>query len=326
MMKRLCELAVRLRRPTTFCVADEQGAALVEYAVLVAIVAGGILLTVDLLGSHTSSAFARLTAGSDGMTVATPLSAKQTPDSPGLAKVVPQTTLRYASWAQVAFSALAIVVLLFAGHSIRQSRRREMLRETAADAAAIQRPARLALKRQQIMNTLRNSLVELLEGRLHVRHLMTQEVSTALPSAMVAELTVSMAAQEVRHLLICDRDERLLGVVSDRDLRAPLGKTAEQIMARSPLTVAATTPIMIAVSLMLDRHFSLLSVVDGNRLVGIITTTDLAMTLQCAMQLISQVTHSNSNKPSVALPAASTLRIKKSEPGRSNSASADIVV
>jgi CBS domain-containing protein len=324
MIKRLCELASRLRRTTSSCVADEQGTALVEYAVVMAIVAGGIILTVDMMGSQTSCVFARLTAGSNGMTAAT-LSAKQTPDLPGLAEVASPITRQVGSWGQFAFSTLAIIVLVFALHSIRQSRRRDMLREKAADVAAIHRPARFVLKRQEMMRTLTNSLAQLVEGRLHVRHLMTQEVSTALPSASVAELTVSMAAQEVRHLLICDQDERLLGVVSDRDLRAPLGKTAEQIMTRSPITVAATTPIMIAVSMMLDRHFSSLPVVEGNRLVGILTTTDLAMALQCAMQLISQVSHTDGSEPTHAHPIASTRSITKSEPSRCNSSAADIV-
>jgi CBS domain-containing protein len=306
--KRLHRLIAEFRIRTTGFAAEEQGSTIVEYAILLAIIVGGLLLTIEMLGSQTSDVFARVTKGWNTAGDASPPTrlVSQNSVQPALANIDQPSAARTASWSQNAFVVLTISVLSIAWYSISHARRREGLRDKAAEAAAINRPARFVLKRQQMMRTLGNCVLELVQGRLHVRHLMTQQVTTALPTATVAELTVCMEAQDVRHLLICDREDRLLGVVSDRDLRAPLGKIAEQIMTRDPITVAATTPIMTAVSMMLDRHISSLPVIEGQRLVGILTTTDLAMALQCAIQLISQVTKPDNRAVPEQVPAQTT--------------------
>jgi predicted transcriptional regulator len=93
-----------------------------------------------------------------------------------------------------------------------------------------------------------------------------------------------MADNKLRHLLVC-QDDRLLGVISDRDLAKP-GKTAADVMARKPVTVDPQTALSPAVTMMMRKRISCLPVVEGEKLVGLFTTTDLIMTLQCAFQLL----------------------------------------
>lgn len=93
------------------------------------------------------------------------------------------------------------------------------------------------------------------------------------------------------HLLVL-LGEKLVGVISDRDLLratspfigraserpqdvATLNRRVHQIMTRSLVVVAAETPVQDAARLMLDKRVSCLPVVtDDDRLLGIVTWRD----------------------------------------------------
>ncbi len=56
-------------------------------------------------------------------------------------------------------------------------------------------------------------------------------------------------------------------------------------MTRNPITVTIDTPIFRAITLLIQKHISCLPVVDGGRLLGIVTSTDVMVALQCAVLL-----------------------------------------
>jgi CBS domain-containing protein len=111
-----------------------------------------------------------------------------------------------------------------------------------------------------------------------VRDVMTRELVTITPATLPDEARRLMDAHRIRHLPVVSGD-RLVGMVSDRDLRsaaasaAPL--TAGAVMARAPVTVTPDTRIEHAARLMLDRRFGALPVMDGDALAGIVTYTDV---------------------------------------------------
>ena len=95
----------------------------------------------------------------------------------------------------------------------------------------------------------------------------------------------------IRHLLVMD-GKRLVGIVSDRDLRkaAPSSKspltTSEreefmdelkvvEVMSRKLITASPTTTAREAAKAMVREKIGCLPVVDGHTLVGIVTETDL---------------------------------------------------
>jgi CBS domain-containing protein len=92
--------------------------------------------------------------------------------------------------------------------------------------------------------------------------------------------------------LVTDVDGRLLGIVSDRDVGrcfGPAGRPdeatlaairTEEIMSRDLITIDADAPLTAAIDLMYGQGVSCLPVVSGDRLVGIITTTDLLRLLR----------------------------------------------
>ena len=95
-----------------------------------------------------------------------------------------------------------------------------------------------------------------------------------------------------KHLPVVDRAGKVVGVITDRDLKraspsdATLLEVHEllylldqvriaQIMTRAPVTVPAATPVADAARLMVDKHVGCLPVLENGKLVGIVTSTDM---------------------------------------------------
>ena len=152
-------------------------------------------------------------------------------------------------------------------------------------AAAVAPGLRPYSKRQQVMQELMGDSDLLLKDRLEVRHLMTRNPITISPSATIEEMTKLMTDMRMHHLLVCNRAGDLAGVVSDRDLRPTHGATAQQVMSYPPMTCTSDTPVTEAITYLRHENISCLPVVDHGQLCGILTTSDLVLTLQCTLQL-----------------------------------------
>jgi acetoin utilization protein AcuB len=97
---------------------------------------------------------------------------------------------------------------------------------------------------------------------------------------------------EIRHLPVLKDGERLVGILSERDIKqaSPSPATAleireiyylldkikvKQIMTRRPYTVSSTAPIEEAALILREKKIGCLPVVDDGKLVGILTETDI---------------------------------------------------
>jgi acetoin utilization protein AcuB len=89
-----------------------------------------------------------------------------------------------------------------------------------------------------------------------------------------------------RHLPVLDKDGALVGIVDRDDLEKFLSTAAsptvlkrqhrvEQVMTRDVVTVTPTCPLEEAAILMVENKIGSLPVMEGGRLVGIITKTDI---------------------------------------------------
>jgi acetoin utilization protein AcuB len=104
-----------------------------------------------------------------------------------------------------------------------------------------------------------------------------------------------MEERRIRHLPIT-RDGELVGIVTDRDIRLNLPSpatslsvwevnyilgrlTVGEVMTRTLVVIGPERDIAAAARLMVDHRIGALPVVDGGRLVGLITETDLLRAL-----------------------------------------------
>jgi acetoin utilization protein AcuB len=127
---------------------------------------------------------------------------------------------------------------------------------------------------------------------MRVRELMTNALITARPDMPVLDARPLMVEKRIRHLLVTSEGGKLLGIVTDRDIRLNLPSqatslsvwemnylltrlTVGKVMTESVITVGPDRDARDAAQLMLDHRIGALPVVDGGRLIGIVTETDL---------------------------------------------------
>jgi len=127
---------------------------------------------------------------------------------------------------------------------------------------------------------------------MSVRDRMSRRVTTVRPEARLSEAAQLMRTGKIRHLPVVDRAGRLVGMVTDRDLRQALFAPAVQaetedvrsiletlsvgdIMTRGVVSVRAATSIQDAARLMHERKLGALPVVERERLIGLLIETDV---------------------------------------------------
>ena len=126
---------------------------------------------------------------------------------------------------------------------------------------------------------------------LSIREIMTTDLFTLEASATLAGAEQLMKTHRVRHIPIIDVEQRLIGLIPQRDILAS-DKTdifVSDVMRRDLYTISQTAD-MRAAALMLQKHkIGSLPVLQGEKLVGIITDSDyvgLAINLLEQMETI----------------------------------------
>lgn len=126
---------------------------------------------------------------------------------------------------------------------------------------------------------------------LRVRDLMTESVLSVHPGDTVDKIYDAMSERSIRHIAVIDEEGELVGLVSHRDLlrhalierpdlplfvqRAILRRTkVEEVMTSELETAEPDLPLAEAAQVLLENKFGCLPVVEGWRLVGILTESD----------------------------------------------------
>jgi acetoin utilization protein AcuB len=129
---------------------------------------------------------------------------------------------------------------------------------------------------------------------MFVSRSMTRKVITVAAETGVFKAQELMAANNIRHLPVVEPDGRLIGIVTDRDIRSALPYSffkqhpseeekrkfsklqVQDIMSRDPITISPTYTIQDALLMIQDAKVGALPVVDEERkLKGIISVRDL---------------------------------------------------
>jgi CBS domain-containing protein len=125
-----------------------------------------------------------------------------------------------------------------------------------------------------------------------VKDIMSRDVRTLGRNDQLAVADALMRQERIRHLPVLDADGLVCAVVSQRDLfRGALlralgygGRAEDRVlgqvvvkeaMSAELYTTTPDTPVGEAARLMIERKIGCLPVVDGEKLVGIVTETDL---------------------------------------------------
>jgi acetoin utilization protein AcuB len=108
-----------------------------------------------------------------------------------------------------------------------------------------------------------------------VERIMQSNLVTVAPETTLAEAFRLTRRRGIRHLLVVEHD-RLVGIVSDRDLKGVTGaSTMGEIMTRAVMTLPPSAPVEEAARLMVRERISAVPVTLGERLLGMVTETDV---------------------------------------------------
>jgi len=269
----------------------ERGSAAVEYALILAAITAVVMVGIGAVGQSMHGSLSLL-GGAAWKSSATTELPSETGSPRADAAEVNNAANGPATYSTetVLLLMLGMLTVIFYACSLRNKLRQQREFHTPALTAEIQAIVehKKFNKRQQILMNLSEDLDALFLSHMQVRQLMTQPVNFVLPHTTVKCLRRIMKEEHVRHYAVCDKERHLLGVVSDRDVLRGEGKYVVDIMTGNPVTVESDCAVNPAITLMINRGISCLLIVDGAKLVGMLTTTDLVMTLQCALQMMDK--------------------------------------
>jgi CBS domain-containing protein len=109
------------------------------------------------------------------------------------------------------------------------------------------------------------------------------QVSTVDPDALVAEISQVLSDRRIGAVLVIDKAEQMLGIVSERDIVRSLAAngvrtlemTAGQLMTRTIHVAHPDTTVDQAMQMMTQGRFRHLPVLDHDTLVGLISIGDV---------------------------------------------------
>ncbi len=135
---------------------------------------------------------------------------------------------------------------------------------------------------------------------MYVGRVMHTDLVTVAPDTSVAEARDILVERSIDHLLVVDQKGHLKGIISDRDIKQSWASpatslsvhelnyllnrlTVDMVMIKKIISISPDTTIERAALLMQESRIRALPVKDGEKLVGIITTTDVLGVLLSAI-------------------------------------------
>jgi acetoin utilization protein AcuB len=117
---------------------------------------------------------------------------------------------------------------------------------------------------------------------MRLEEIMTGGVLTVAADEAADRAWTLMKSRRVRHLVVCrGRDKDVVGVLSERDLGGPRGaslrngRRVADLMTPSVVSAEPGTTVRKAANLLRGRSIGCLPIMDGGKLVGIVTLSDL---------------------------------------------------
>ncbi len=128
-----------------------------------------------------------------------------------------------------------------------------------------------------------------------VKDRMTPNPKTITPDASHPEALRMLHKEKFRYLPVVDKAGKVIGMVTETDLlhAAPSSATSlsiyemnyllanlkiHDVMSSPAITVAEDVPLEVAAKIMIDKEIGCLPVLQGEKLVGVITETDIFKT------------------------------------------------
>jgi hypothetical protein len=293
-------LQIQMSPPRTHCNRNcltRSGVASVEKAIVVAAIAGMLSLGTWTLSApefntltNCSSSIENSLCPTSKTVMSSPVSPRKTEQATGPNDFLAQNSQ------SAGIIALAFVVGFGAVGLWRRRRKNKLFSESKNPIEQVKKqleptliPGCVFTKRQQTMAILLNRLGKEAFEEMKIGHLISKKVKSLPPSAPLEEVRRWFFTHHFRHILVCDSAGELKGIICSRDMQRANRGTASDVMTTNLITASSHHLVGPTITMMMERRISCLPVVDNQRLVGVVTTTDLLIALQCTLQILQSL-------------------------------------
>jgi len=133
-------------------------------------------------------------------------------------------------------------------------------------------------------------------GIVLVRDVMSKDVRVVRPDTSVKEVVATMNKFDIGSIVVVQGD-RPVGIITERDILrrlvepclAPETLTARQVMTSPVLTISETASIEEAAKLMARKRVKRLPVMNNQKLVGIVTFTDIVTKVPTMLSILEEL-------------------------------------
>jgi len=133
-------------------------------------------------------------------------------------------------------------------------------------------------------------------GIVLVGDIMSKDVKVVRPDSSVKEVVATMNKFNIGSIIVV-QSNRPIGIITERDILrrivepclAPETLTARQVMTSPVLTISETTSIDEAAKLMAKRKIKKLPVMKKQKLVGIVTLTDIVTKMPTMLSILEEL-------------------------------------
>lgn len=137
-------------------------------------------------------------------------------------------------------------------------------------------------------------------GEITVEDAMTKKLVKVSPVDSVIDVAKKMYEKDIGSMLVCD-DKKLMGLITSEDLvkriivpnKDASKLRAKDVMSKNLVTTSSNEDLAEAIRIMIDKGVQRLPVVDGQRLVGILTDGDI---LRMAPHLVESLIESKRDR------------------------------
>ena len=131
---------------------------------------------------------------------------------------------------------------------------------------------------------------------LLVRDVMTKDVKVIGPDSSVHQVVAAMNRHNIGSIIVV-KDDKPEGVISERDILrrvvepclSPETTTAKQVMTSPVITVSESASIGEVVKLMAEKRVRKIPVMKKDKLVGIITYTDILSKVLSMISILGEL-------------------------------------
>ncbi|NWG10844.1 CBS domain-containing protein [Candidatus Bathyarchaeota archaeon] len=140
-------------------------------------------------------------------------------------------------------------------------------------------------------------------GIVLVRDVMTKDVRVVRPDTTIKEVVATMNKFNIGSIIVVQGD-RPVGIITERDILrrqvepclAPEILTARQVMTSPLITISETASIEEAAKLMAKKKAKRLPVMNNDKLVGIITFTDIVFKVPTMLTILEELVRPHHRK------------------------------